>query len=143
MKKLKIKRNFKPLACKDGDELYANGIFHFNITQLTAFIKNSPDQFPVENTEVKGIRLHVSDALNEETIANADLSNPIILAEISPDRFNVIDGNHRLEKAHRNGKSHVPAYRIRPEQHVAFLKTELAYRTYVKYWNGKVDERAR
>ena len=34
----------------------------------------------------------------ESTIAAAELSRPVILAEISPGRYNLIDGNHRMAK---------------------------------------------
>ncbi len=141
MKKLRMKRNFKPLPIEGDDELYPNGIFHFNITKLASFIKDNPGDFPINNVKVDEVRIHVSDQLDEDTIEKADITKPIILAEISPERFNVIDGNHRLEKAYRTGRTHIPAYRVGPDKHVAFLKTEMTYRTYVKYWNQKVDER--
>jgi len=41
--------------------------------------------------------------LDESHLAGIDLSQPVILAEIAPGRFNVIDGNHRMEKARRSG----------------------------------------
>jgi hypothetical protein len=75
---------------------------------------------------------------DEKVISTANLRNPIILAEISPNRFNVIDGNHRVEKARREGVRRIPAYRVYAHQHVAFLTSVKAYEKYVEYWNSKV-----
>ncbi|HAZ13197.1 MAG: hypothetical protein A2X86_16050 [Bdellovibrionales bacterium GWA2_49_15] len=122
----------------EDDELYANGIFVFNITKLVAFIRTNTDKFPIEEVEVKAVRLFPSSQLTELTIQTANLSAPI-LAEISPGNFNVIDGNHRLERAHRDGVDKIPAFRVNVEQHLAFLTSEKAYKTYIEYWNGKVD----
>ena len=44
-----------------------------------------------------------STRLNEPAILAADLTRPVILAEIAPARFNLIDGHHRVEKARREG----------------------------------------
>jgi hypothetical protein len=70
---------------------------------MTAFIKSNPSQFPAEEIKIKEYAIWDKKCLDEETVAKADVSNPIILAEISPGRFNVIDGNHRLERARRMG----------------------------------------
>ena len=80
-----------------------------------------------------------TDHLDENTIKKANVTNPIILAEIAPGRFNVIDGNHRLERARRDQLSAIPAYRVLAEQHVAFLTSQTAYETYVQYWNNKLQ----
>jgi hypothetical protein len=53
----------------------------------------------------------------------------VILAEISPGRYNLIDGNHRVAKARREGVSSVLAYRCL--EHVAFLTSARAYEKYV------------
>lgn len=141
MRKLKPHRKFKPLPTDDGDEFYPNGVFEFNITKLVAFIRANVDFFPLEEVEVEPLKVFTSSVLNESTIQTADLANPIVLAEISPGRFSLIDGHHRLEKAHRNNVCKLPAYRVRAEQHIAFLKSERAYKAYIKYWNNKIDDR--
>jgi hypothetical protein len=121
-----------------GDELYPNGIFEFNITKLLEFINTNKDTFQVEEVEVNTIRYSFSNShLNESTIKSADLSVPIILAEISPGLFNVIDGRHRLKKAYRNGASKILVYKVLAEQHIRFLTSSMAYEAYVKYWNDK------
>ena len=122
------------------DELYPNGIFIFNITKMLEFITKNQSTFAVEEVEVSSIYGGHKESLDEATVIKANISNPIILAEIAPRRFNVIDGNHRLEKAYRDGVSKVPAYRISPKHHLQFLTTEKGYKAYVSYWNEKLDQ---
>ena len=138
-RKLKVQKNFRPVSKEEGEEFYPNGIFEFNITKLIAFISKHRDQFPVEQVEVSALGWHSSDHLKSETVESANTQNPIILAEISPGRFNVIDGNHRAEKARRLGLQQIPAYRVKAEDHIAFLTSQRAYEAYVKYWNEKID----
>ena len=132
-KKLKLSKKFKALAREDGDEFFPNGIFKFNITKLLSLIAASSSQFPVEQISVKQYAIWDKKCLTETTVETANLANPIVLGEISPGRFNVIDGNHRLEKARRQGLEALPAYRVRVEQHLAFLTSEKAYEAYIKY----------
>jgi hypothetical protein len=136
-RKFKINKKFKPLPKEENDEFYPNGIFEFNITKLLIFIKANPDTFQPEKVPVKAARTFPSSSLNESTIQSANIAEPIILAEIAPDRFNVIDGNHRLEKAYRDEVSMILAYKVRAEQHVAFLTSVTAYEKYIEYWNSK------
>ena len=131
---------FAPLPIDESDELFRNGIFEFNVTKMLAFIEANPDKFHVEEIEVKRLRTFSPETLDEKTIRQTDLSKPILLAEISPERFNVIDGNHRVEKAGREGLKTIAARRIGPEQHLAFLTSVRAYEAYVRYWNAKLAE---
>ncbi len=138
MRKLKINKLFQPCAVDVNDELYPNGIFVFNITKLQNFIVANKNKFPVEYIEVNSIPKYKLSNIDEETIKNANLALPIILAEISPNRFNVIDGNHRFEKAFRESRQTIPAYRVMAEQHIVFLITKMGYQEYIEYWNEKV-----
>jgi hypothetical protein len=138
LKKLRVKRNFKPASVNDGDELFRNGIFIFNITKILEHIRSNPNEFTVEPISIGGFRIFEPSNLEEASIASADLSKSIILAEISPGKMNVIDGNHRLEKAFREKVDQLPSYSLRAEQHIAFLTSVEAYKEYVSYWNGKI-----
>ncbi len=138
--KFKLNKKFQPLPVDAGDEFFPNGIFEFNITKLLAFIKNNPEKFPIEEVDVKALSYAGKENLDEATIKTANLSAPIILAEIGPGRFNVIDGNHRVERAHREGVEKIPAYRVSAADHQAFLTSERGYKAYIDYWNSKVDE---
>lgn len=137
--KFKLNKNFDPLPADEGDEMFANGIFEFNVTKMMAFINANPETFPVEQVDVESLSPLPPGNMNEETVQTADLSIPIVLAEISPSRFNVIDGNHRLEKARRDGKESIPAHRVRADQHLAFLTSLKTYESYIRYWNAKVQ----
>ena len=137
---MRLDKRFQPVPVDAGDELFPNGIFEFNITKLLQHIKSSPHSFPVETVSLAALQVWSSTDLDEATIQNADVSLPIVLAEISPGRFNVIDGNHRLERARRDGAENVPAYRLSPGQHHRFLTSARAYEEYVAYWNSKLDE---
>jgi hypothetical protein len=138
--KLKLDKNFHPCPVEDGDEAYPNGIFEFNITRLLAFIDAHCEDFPLEPIPVAEIPDYGSSRLDETAVRSADLSRPILLAEISPGRFNVIDGHHRVAKATRDGVPTVHARRIACPQHVLFLTSTAAYKKYVEYWNSKVKE---
>lgn len=135
---MKLNKRFAPLPFDEDDELYSDGIFVFNITKLLAFIKSKPERFPVETVLVSELHHFSSDHLDQETLKNANLSNPIILAEISPNRYNVIDGNHRVERARIDGCKTIPAFRVQAEDHIAFLNSIEGYECYIKYWNEKL-----
>lgn len=138
-KKLKVDKNFIPLPVADDDELYPNGIFLFNITKMLEYIHDNPDLFIPEVISVKAI-YRQSAVINASHLDTVDLAKPIILAEIAPDRYNVIDGNHRVEKAHRRNIETVLAYRIKAEQHTKFLVNRVAYEKYVEYWNDNIKK---
>lgn len=137
---MKADKKFQPISKNDGDEFYPNGIFEFNITKLLIFIKANQHIFQPEEVSVKSIRFSGSKHLKEATIQSANTKEPIVLAEISPDRFNVIDGHHRLEKAYRTGASNILAYKIKAEQHIKFLTSVEAYKEYINYWNSKIQQ---
>lgn len=108
---LSADKNYVPASADDGDELYPNGIFVFNITKMIEYIHTHKDEIPLENIEVKAYRSSLS-VLTETHIDKTDITVPVILAEISPGRYNVIDGNHRLEKAYRMKVVYISAYRL-------------------------------
>jgi hypothetical protein len=133
--KLEVDKSFTPCPVAENDELYPNGIFKFNITKMLEWIEQSP-KVVVEYIVVGGF--YNDSSINESHIDSVDLSRPVILAEIAPDRYNLIDGHHRMEKARWMEIKDIPAYRLNVEQHVRFLTSEKSYLTYVKYWNGKL-----
>ena len=106
---------------------------------MTEYIQYNPDSIPYEDVLVKAFSAG-SSKFTESHLATVDISKPIIVAEISPGRFNVIDGNHRMERARRLGIEKIPAYKFSPEQHLQFLTTEKGYLAYIEYWNGKLKE---
>jgi ParB/Sulfiredoxin domain len=136
---MRLDANFLPMGVDPGDELFRNGIFEFNITRLLDHINSNLDSFPIERLRVRDLHVWSPEDPDESTIQKADLSFPIVLAEIRPGHFNVIDGNHRLESARRDEVESISAYRLSPTQHHRFLTSRRAYEAYVDYWNSKVD----
>jgi len=134
---LSINKNFVPTSIDDGDELYPNGFFLFNITKLSEYIHSSADEITPELIEVKAIKNGLA-VITESHIDVVDITSPIILAEICPGRYNVIDGNHRVEKAYRMGVDHITAYKLTPRQHMPFLTSLESYHAYIEYWNSKI-----
>ena len=137
-KRLKINKNFKPCPTEDGDEFYQNGIFEFNISKLLEYIMNHSDQFELIEVEVEDFPKEFS-SLNERHVESTDYSQPVIIAEIAPGHYNLIDGNHRMEKARIKGLTSIKAFKVNVDHHIKFLTDKDAYLKYVDYWNGKVN----
>ena len=137
-KVLKVNDDFAPCPVADEDELFANGIFEFNITKMIEYIQNNPDNIALSEVELSSFYEEFS-AINESHMDSVEVSRPVILAEISPGYFNLIDGNHRMEKARRAGLNNILAYKLNVEQHINFLTSKRAYVAYVEYWNSKLE----
>ena len=136
MTKLKADKAFIPCPLDDGDELFPNGIFKFNITKMHEYIQKNIDTFVPEEVEINSF--YVTHKYDDSQLESVDISKPIIIAEISPGRYNVIDGNHRVVKARRQEKKYLMAYRLGVSQHLKFLTSKKAYLSFIEYWNGKV-----
>lgn len=134
----------------DYDETFLNGCFHFNIEQLLIHMAEHKNEFVQVSVAVSDWR--DGDGFDDGFIELADLTRPIILAEIAPDRleyypnivsldwrvrgYSLIDGHHRIEKAYRHGIKQLPAYLLPMEHHVGFIFK--GYQEYADYWNGKL-----
>jgi len=124
---LKFSPSFGSCPVEEGEEVFRNGIFGFNVTRLMAFIEAHPDRFPREAVEVASVPNYGGDEhLDLATIATADLARRVLIAEIAPGRFNLIDGNHRMARVRRDGVLALPAHRIHCPEHVAFLTSLMA-----------------
>jgi hypothetical protein len=130
---------FQPCIAEPGDELYPNVIFEFNISRLIAFISAHPERFPTEIVELSEIPDYgSSNRLDDAAVLAADLSRPVVLAEIAPARFSLIDGHHRVAKARRMLSRTITAHLVRCPDHVTFLTSANAYEKYLEYWNSKL-----
>lgn len=139
-RKLKVDKGFTPCPADAGDEIFPNGIFEFNITKILQHIRENPNTVALEEVAVNDFHGEFS-SINESHMDSVELSAPVILAEIAPGRFNLIDGNHRMEKARRLGVKKVLAYKLNVDQHMKFLITKKAYVAYVEYWNSKLNSK--
>ena len=138
-KKFKVNKYFSPCPISDGDEVYRNGIFEFNITKMIEWIRKDPGDIRLEAVAVKDFCKEFS-SIDEAHVDQTDISRPVIFAEIAPGQYNLIDGNHRMEKARQMGLVSLMAYRLNVEQHMKFLTDKNAYVSYVEYWNSKLDD---
>jgi hypothetical protein len=138
-RKLKADENFIPCRVDDGDELFQNGIFEFNVTRILEHIVKYPKNISLTEVDVRDFFPEHS-VLSQSHVDSVDPSQPVVLAEISPGLYNLIDGHHRMEKARRLGIAKLKAYKLQAIQHVAFLTNKRAYLSYVEYWNNKLED---
>ncbi len=104
---LKLTKNYVPKqSMSDEIEIYPNGIFQFFISKIIEDIEFGTFAPKKERINIdKWRKTHTtSSGLNEEHLQTVDTKKPIIQAEIRIGRFEIIDGNHRFEKAIRDGK---------------------------------------
>lgn len=137
-KKLRINRDFVPCPVLEGDERFANGIFEFNITRMVEYIRARPSEFIPEEITVDDFKRF--EPFDDSKLEGIEIGEPVIIAEIAPGKYNLIDGNHRMEKALKLGMKSILAYRVTVNQHMKFMTERKAYEIYVKYWNGKLKE---
>ena len=128
---------YQPLEIRNDDEYFRNGIFVFNITRLLEHIASKPDDYQIEVIRVEDYKPQFN-IIEHDKCAFADLESPIILAEIAPVRYNVIDGHHRINKAYHEGVTTLKAYKLPPKQHSLFITEQTAYDSYLEYWNEKL-----
>jgi hypothetical protein len=101
------------------------------------YIQQNLPEVLLEEVTVKDFPREFS-SINESHMDSVKIASPVVLAEISPNSYNLIDGNHRMEKARRLGIEKIFAYRLTVEQHLQFLISKKAYEIYVEYWNDKL-----
>lgn len=140
-----------PVFPEVGDEVYCSGVFFFNVSALLKWLEQNPQPTVDMATSIWGSFSEKEDRYIEA----ADLTRPLVVAEIAPDYLDFvpnipeedwisrgyvcIDGQHRIEKARRLEIKTLPAVVIRMEQHIPFLYK--GYDRYVEYWNGKLQDR--
>jgi len=138
-RKLKPNLDYEPCTALEGEELFPNGIFIFNISRINEDILNK--QLVVEEDDInveEWLGKHSSVPVNEDHMPAVDTNIPIIVAEIRPGMFTVIDGNHRMEKAHRENKVSIHAYKLRGEQLLPYFSEKIGYLSFINYWNEKL-----
>jgi hypothetical protein len=133
---------FKFTLISSGDELFPNGIFEFNITKILEYIQKTPDIFTLEEVAVNDFSKSFS-SINESHMDSVEISIPVILAEISPGQYNLIDGNYRMEKACRIEIKSVQAYRLNIERHMKSLTNKKAYVSYIECRNSKLKQKVK
>ena len=142
-RRIKLNKKYVPLPAQDGDEIYPNGIFNFAISRMLEDI--SSGKLAAENE-----RINVQDwfkshwrgscSVTEEHLPTVDVSKPVIQAEIKPGTFEIIDGNHRMERAFRDRVNSIDSYKLRGEQLLPYFSEVRGYKAFVEYWNAKLKD---
>lgn len=134
------KENYIPCRINENDEIFRNGIFHFNISKILEDILSGEVVVEKEVIEIKEwFRKNGYHAvLNESHLPTVDITKPIIQAEIRSGIFTIIDGNHRIEKAFRLGVPSIHSYKLMGEQLIPYFITSKGYYVFVEYWNSKL-----
>lgn len=135
-------RTMRLSEARSGDEIYANGIFLFNISRILEDIRDGAIPYTREILVLEDwfkSNLRPTD-LDEEHLLKIDTSTPILLAEISTARYSIIDGNHRIEKAFREGQKSIECNKILSRTLLDYFTDERGYLSYLDYWNEKVRE---
>jgi hypothetical protein len=138
-KKLRPKYSFIPCGFEDDDELYNNGIFVFNISKMIKCLNQDPEGYNL-TTILVDHSLNTFSCINESHVDSVDINKPVILAEISPGQYTLIDGHHRVHKAQRAGVKNLNAYKLDHTQHIRFLTELRGYTAYIEYWNSKIKQ---
>ncbi len=138
-RKLKLDKNFEPLPTQEGDEIFRNGYFEFNITRILEDISTGKLEVIQEPINISSwSRLHSSNSVNEDHLPSVDINKTVLQAEIRAGAYNIIDGNHRMEKARREGIEWINSYKIKGEQLVPYFIEKKGYEAFVEYWNSKL-----
>ncbi|WP_240373953.1 ParB/RepB/Spo0J family partition protein [Bacillus piscicola] len=137
---LRYNENYVPLPSYEGDEIFPNGIFNFNISRMMEYIHSGSLRAERERIEVKRwFTTHYRPTINEDHIKTVDVRKTVIQAEIRPGIYSIIDGNHRMEKAYRAGVPYMDSYKLQGEQLIPFFLEERGYKAFVDYWNSKLN----
>ena len=97
-----------------GFAIFLTLIFVFNITRMIEYINAHPSEIVPEEVAVSDFPRY--SPINDSQLESVTIGRPVILAEISPGKYNLIDGNHRMEKARKMGMQSISAYRLRANQ---------------------------
>jgi hypothetical protein len=141
--KVYLSRGELVILCYDwlyeGDEFFPNGIFNFNISRILEDINAGLLQVEYEEILVQEwCRTHGHGSINEEHLPTVDVTKSILQAEIRPGMFKIIDGNHRIEKAFRDGILSIHSYKLRGEHLIPYFMRVEGYKAFVDYWNSKL-----
>lgn len=113
--------------------------FHFNISRIYDQIDSGILEAEFEQIDVKGwFKTHLHKKVNENHLPSVDISRAILQAEIRPGMFEVIDGNHRIERAFREGVPIINSYKLKGEQLLPFFTDIKGYNAFIDYWNSKL-----
>lgn len=141
-RKIKLNKKFEPIS-RTAEEEYHNGFFlKFNISAIIEDIASKKLIAETKRINIKNwFKEHpiVYGVIDKDHLPSVDISIPVIQAEIRINKYEIIDGNHRMQKAYDDGRIYINSYRIIGEQLAIYLMSKEQYESYIQYWNEKVD----
>jgi len=137
---LKLNKKFEPSSIP-AEEIYG-GFLRFNISAIISDIATK--RLLVQKKRIylkKWFKEHSADfsVINKEHLKSVNLNTPVIQAEIRIQKYEIIDGNHRMKKALDVGRTYINSYQVSGEQLANYLLNKEQYESYVRYWNEKVE----
>lgn len=153
-----LPESFMPPEPQEDGEYFRIGIFCFNITRMAEDISAGLCKHEKQLTDVAMWRnASTREPIDDEYVESADLTKPVIIAEISPDKlaffheldpddwrirgYHLIDGWHRIEKASRHGVETLDACIVPMESHIRYMYS--GFSQYAEYWKDKQAELVR
>ena len=80
-RKLNLDKNYWPIPTNIGDEIYPNGIFHFNISRIIEHITSRELVVEKERIHVnEWFKTHFHGSVNEEQLPTVNIEKPVIQA---------------------------------------------------------------
>ena len=129
------------------------GTLGFNLTGLRTYCETHKEEIRQIEIEIKRWNSLYPCILDESRIGQADLDEPVLLVEITPECFEfdgsidpessiernylLIDGGCQMEKARRLGRKKIPACALSVEQHADYMVS--GREGFVKYWNRELE----
>lgn len=130
----KHKKSFTPCRLTRNDETFNFLAVTWNITEMKNWVEEHKDELAIVNVAVgpwynfiyKIIRI------NKDRLTEVNLDNPVIMAYIGDTSCLILDGNHRIVKAHNEGLKTLKGYCLSFEQQLQFVTNEFAYEALIK-----------
>jgi len=118
------------------EQKYQIGNEYGNIMWDVSKILHDKDHFKIVMCDVNDLSQNNTFNGNGCHIMSTDISQPVIVVQLSNDKYKLIDGNHRLQKALRLGIKEVPAYILSFEEHAKYIIDfdEQIYHDVVHHW---------
>lgn len=139
-RKIKLNKKFQPLSTP-AEEVYG-GFLQFNISAILEDIASKKLIVEKKRIYLKSwFKEHSLEhsSINKEHLPSVKLNTPVIQAELRINKYEIIDGNHRMQKAFDDGRTYIMSYQIKGEQLASYLMSKEQYESYIRYWNEKVE----
>ncbi len=128
------KRAFSPIPLQAGQEYLAIGPYEWHITALKQYLRQVFALRYLRFVRVERY-MHPYLQVDEQHMEQVNVLSPVILAELYPGEYVVIDGQHRLSKASRMERERILAYKVPAAIHAHFMTTLEAHEAFVHYHN--------